>query len=354
MDKEKMNDLIKSGIFGLVVADALGVPYEFHDSHWCEENLMTDMIGYGTYNQPPGTWSDDSSLALASLYGLSNFLEFDEEKRDDELILNNFSSIIDYEGIMENFIKWYDNGDFSPYGEVFDIGTTTLKSFLNYQSGNVSAIEAGGSSEGSNGNGSIMRILPIAFVIYFLSKKYSFSDDEKMKAIHNLSSLTHGHKRAQMGCGIYVTIAIELIGAYFGESDLSLEEIVNNGITKAKEYYFNNDIFKHQLEHYNRVFSLDIHKLQKDEINSGGYVVSTLEASIWCLLNNDNYKDTALAAVNLGNDTDTTACVVGGLAGIYYGYDDIPTHWLDQIAKFDFIEDLIDKFEKNLYEIIGD
>ena len=79
-----------------------------------------------------------------------------------------------------------------------------------------------------------------------------------------------------------------------------------------------------------------------------------LKTSIWCLLNNDSYKETVLAAVNLGKDTDTTACVVGGLAGIYYGYENIPTHWLEQIAKYDYINELIENFSNSLFEIIDD
>ena len=108
------------------------------------------------------------------------------------------------------------------------------------------------------------------------------------------------------------------------------------------------------MSHFDRVFSSDIQNLPRDEIKSGGYVISTLEASIWCLLNNDSYRETALAAVNLGGDTDTTACVVGGLAGIYYGYEAIPANWLEQIAKFDYIDGLIDNFTDYLYDYLED
>ena len=341
--KEKINYLTKSGIFGLVVADALGVPYEFESRRFCDENPMIDMIGYGTYNQAPGTWSDDSSMALATLDGLINSFELD---CDEQFHINNFSKIINYEDIMEKFVAWLFDGEYTPYGEVFDHGNTTYKALANYKFKNCEAILSGGKGEKDNGNGSLMRILPIAYFIYWLSLKYSFDEDDMMEAVHNLSSLTHRHKRSQMACGIYVLMAIELLKNAFEDKDsgLSLEEIVNNGLAIAKEYYYGNDYFKHQLSHFDRVFSLSIQDLPRDEIQSGGYVISTLEASIWCLLNNDSYRETALAAVNLGKDTDTTACVVGGLAGIYYGYDGIPSDWLEKIARFDFIEELIDNF----------
>lgn len=348
MEREKIKNLIKGGIFGLVVADALGVPYEFKSRDYCDENPMTDMRGEGTYNQPPGTWSDDSSMALATLDGLINSFEIE---CDEDSYINDFSKIINYEDIMEKFASWLIDKEYTPYGEVFDHGITTYKGISNYKMGNCDPILSGAKGPRDNGNGSLMRILPIAYFIYFLSLKYSFSKDDMMEAVHNLSSLTHGHKRSQMACGIYVIIAIELLKNAQKGKELSLEEIVNNGISLAKEYYYDNEYFKHQLYHFDRVFSLNIQDLPRDEIQSGGYVVSTLEASIWCLLNNDSYKETTLAAVNLGDDTDTTACVVGGLAGIYYGYGDIPSKWLEQIARFDYIDGLIEKFSNYIVSI---
>ena len=191
-----------------------------------------------------------------------------------------------------------------------------------------------------------MRILPISLFIHYLSQKYSFDEEDKMEAVHNLSSLTHRHRRSQMTCGIYVNIALEFLEN--NGSDLSLEELIANGINKSKEYYFNNPSFEKELHHFDRVFSLNIQNLPRDEIKSGGYTISSLEASIWCLLNNENYKDTLLQAVNLGYDTDTTACIVGGLAGIYYGYEDIPNEWITQLARSDYIEDLIEDFALTL------
>ena len=173
-----------------------------------------------------------------------------------------------------------------------------------------------------------------------------------MKAIHNLSSLTHRHERSQMACGIYVLIAIELLKNRFEEDDdSSLEEIVKNGIEIAKEYYYNDDDFKGELHHFKGIFNEDMKITPKEIIRGRGYVVPSLEAALWCLLNNDSYKETALEAVNLGEDTDTTAAIAGGLAGIYYGYDDIPANWLEQIARFDYIEGLVEDFS-NVFDDI--
>lgn len=339
---------IKGGIFGLVVADALGVPYEFKSREYCDENPMIDMIGYGTYNQPPGTWSDDSSMALATVDGLtyslrSNKHAFAEEGSDLDIL-----EIIDYEDIMKKFCDWLFNGEYTPYGEVFDHGGTTEFGICNFKNG-CEPILSGGNGTSDNGNGSLMRILPIAYFIYFLSKRYSFSEADKMQAIHNLSSLTHRHKRSQMACGIYVLIAIELLKNSLEDANaLSLDELVNQGIQLAKEYYLNNEDFKHQLSHFDRILSFDFQNCPRSEIKGRGYVVASLEAALWCLLKNNSYEETALSAVNLGKDTDTTAAIAGGLAGIYYGYEDIPKDWLGKIARFDYIDGLIEDFANSL------
>ncbi len=333
-------DCIKSGIMGQIVGDALGLPVQFRPREDRDIEPVTGMIGYGAFDMPPGSWSDDSSLILATMDGLAASLK--KEERLENLSLNE---IIDYEIIMKNFSRWLNKGEFTPYGFAYDVGGATMDGIGRYDRGTEPTL-SGGIGEGDNGNGSLMRILPIAFFIYCLSQKYSFDEEDKMEAVHNLSSLTHRHKRTQIACGIYVNIALEFLENH--DSTLSLEELIANGINKSKEYYYNDASFENQLHHFDRVFSLNIQNLPRDEIKSGGYCISSLEASIWCLLNNENYKDTLLQAVNLGYDTDTTACIVGGLAGIYYGYEDIPDEWITQLARLDYIEDLIEDFALTL------
>ena len=335
-------DCIKSGIMGQIVGDALGLPVQFRPREDRDLDPVTDMRGYGAFDMPPGSWSDDSSLILATIDGLAASLK--KEERLENLSLNE---IIDYEIIMKNFSKWLNKGEFTPYGFAYDVGGATRDGIRRYDRGTEPTL-SGGIDERDNGNGSLMRILPIALFIHYLSQKYSFDEEDEMEAVHNLSSLTHRHRRSQMACGIYVNIALEFLENH--DSTLSLEELIANGINKSKEYYCNDASFENQLHHFDRVFSLNIQNLPRDEIKSGGYCISSLEASIWCLLNNENYKDTLLQAVNLGYDTDTTACIVGGLAGIYYGYEDIPIDWINQLAKLDYIEELVNDFHLALSE----
>ena len=327
---------IKSGILGLVVGDALGVPHEFNPRVHFDENPVTDMVGYGTYNLPPGTWSDDSSLTLATLDSLANGLNYND--------------------IMEKFLSWYEDGKYTPYGNVFDIGGTTSRAIFNFNI-DKDALSSGCDGEKDNGNGSLMRILPVAFFIYYLKEKLSISKKEEFSIIHNVSALTHAHKRSKLGCGIYVKIAIEILkykedneNYSIDKETESLESLIDKGIESAKEYYFNDDDFKHQKEHYMVIFNHNVKNLERDDIRGSGYVVRSLIASIWCLLHTNSYKEAVLEAVNLGEDTDTTAAIVGGIAGLYYGVEDIPKEWLGRIARLDYIEELITNFD-NFCEI---
>ena len=349
---KKENSLlnIKSSILGLVVGDALGVPHEFNPRHVFDEDPVTDMVGYGTYNQAPGTWSDDSSMALATLDGLTDILsnfDFDSDSSDSSNSSNSFD--IDYDIIMDNFVSWLSGAKYTPYGEVFDVGGTTRIAILGYNSGK-SVVHSGLDGEHDNGNGSLMRILPVALFIYYLREKLSISLEEELSIVHNISALTHAHKRSLIGCGIYVKIALEILKYKsqefnsYNRSDVDLETLINKGIMFAKEYYDCEGGFDSELKHYESLFNFEVKDLDKSDIRGSGYVVNCLISSIWCLLHTDSYKDAVLMAVNLGEDTDTTAAVVGGLAGLYYGLDGIPDEWLAQIAKLDYIEDLCGKF----------
>ena len=100
---------------------------------------------------------------------------------------------------------------------------------------------------------------------------------------------------------------------------------------------------------FDRILKYDISKLKEEEIASSGYVLHTIEASIWCLLTTDNYKDSTLKAVNLGEDTDSTAAVLGGLSGLLYGFDSIPKSWIDQIARKEDIENLAERLANKVF-----
>jgi ADP-ribosylglycohydrolase len=273
------------------------------------------MIGYGTHNQPVGTWSDDSSLAFCLAESLCQGLDL----RD----------------IADKCCKWLYEGYWTPYGVVFDVGTTTREAISRLKSG-VDPLKAGSKDERSNGNGSLMRILPL---VYYLEK---LETAKQFEITHQVSCLTHGHLRSQMACGIYMQVALNILKGDTPESAYkNMKDVV-------VEYYSKHP-YVTELNNFARILENDISEFPEDSINSNGYVVDTLEASLWCFLNANSYADAVLTAVNLGNDTDTTGAVAGGLAGIYYGFRNIDESWINKIARKQDIIKLAEKLNWRIY-----
>jgi ADP-ribosylglycohydrolase len=302
------------------VGDALGVPVEFTSRAARCADPVTGMREYGTHNQPMGTWSDDSSMTLATIDSIRTLGK------------------IDYKDIMDKFGDWYLHGDYTPFNDLFDIGSTTTRAIVNYGRGAAST-SAGGDSGNDNGNGSLMRILPFCLFMYEQQKKVCTSEDESIYVIHQASSMTHRHLRSLIGCGIYYF----LVKAILDRKGSPVERL-QEGINNAYVYYRKDIQNLKELNIYNRL--IDLHQFQnlpETEIKSSGYVVDTLEAAVWCMINTNSYVDCVLTAVNLGDDTDTVAAVAGGLAGLYYGYDNIPTEWLEVIQKKEWIDELLEK-----------
>ncbi|MGC4100833.1 ADP-ribosylglycohydrolase family protein [Ferruginibacter sp.] len=310
-----MINKIKGALFGLSVGDALGVPVEFKSREDLKVFPVTKMKGYGSWSQPAGTWSDDSSLAFCLAESLTNGYDLND--------------------IAQNFIKWKRSGYWGAHHKVFDIGNTSFAAISRLERG-ITPVLAGGMEEADNGNGSLMRIMPLLFTIKDLPV------EERYEKIKEVSSLTHAHFRSVFACFIYLEFALQLL------QDNTIAIAYNNMQHLVKTFADANDFNLTETALFARILDADIRNVKEDKIYSGGYVLHTLEASLWCLLNTDNYTDAVLKAVNLGGDTDTTACVTGGLAGLLYGYDEILTVWTDAIARKNDIEDLCERLYKKL------
>ena len=315
-----LKDKIKAVMLGHAVGDALGVPVEFCERDELAAKPVTDMVGYGTYPYPEGCWSDDTSMSLAALDSLA-------------------SGKLDFDDIMVKFGEWYYDDEYTPTGEMFDVGNTCSYAIDNYFAHHKPVEECGLTRERSNGNGSLMRIHP--FVLYACAKQMSI--DEWLGVIVKASALTHAHDRSKIGCLIYTFVLMSLLKDK-GKGG------IEDGLKKAK-HYLNACA---EFTPYERIFKNDFATLPRDEIKSSGYVVDTLEAALWCLLTTANYRDCVLKAVNLGDDTDTVAAVAGGLAGVLYGYDAIPSEWLEALKRRDYIEEMCERacaaWVKNKYE----
>jgi len=310
MTEVSFRERVLGALWGAVVGDALGVPVEFTSREERKKDPVTDMRGFGTHRQPAGTWSDDSSLTLCTV----------------ESLLNGF----DLKDVGQRFVRWYREGYWTPWGKVFDIGGTTRSAIIRLSRGADPEV-AGDNDENCNGNGSLMRILPIAL------RFADSSVEQLLYYAHQASSLTHRHYRSQMACYFYCLMAASLLkgSAPLGAYRCAVE-------TGAKTYA--RHPYSQELRHFDRLLSGSIHQLAEPQINSGFYVIETLEASLWCLINSSSFEEAVLKAVNLGGDTDTTGCVTGGLAGIYHGVGSISKAWMDQVAKAKEIEVLFDEF----------
>ena len=179
---------LSGSLFGFFVADALGVPVEFVGRGELKRHPVKDMTEYGTHNQPLGTWSDDSSMVIATM---------------DSLITNQN---INYESIMDNFLKWYTENEYTPLGHVFDIGNSTSLALLKYKHNKPNHI-CGANDIYANGNGSLMRILPVSLYLHY-------HNDDMFDVIKNISSMTHAHIYSIFSSYIYTIYVNEYLKVF--------------------------------------------------------------------------------------------------------------------------------------------
>ncbi|KFF04762.1 crystallin [Flavobacterium reichenbachii] len=307
---------IKSGLFGVAVGDALGVPVEFKSREELKENPVQDMMGYGTHYQPIGTWSDDSSLTFCLAESLCKGYDLND--------------------IAKNFVKWYGAELWTPHGKVFDIGIATRNAIHNIGKGHLPEL-CGGYEEKDNGNGSLMRILPLVF--YLRNEK----DIEVVyKKVKEVSSITHAHFRSGFACFIYVVYCLEILnGNDKEEAYTRMQDVI--------AAFLNNHKFNPaEIQLFDRILKNNIAAYPEDEIESSGYVLHSLEACFWCFLNWNTFEGMVLKAVNLGGDTDTTGAITGGLAGFYYGIDNMPQKWILALARKNDIDDLCERLSLKL------
>jgi ADP-ribosyl-[dinitrogen reductase] hydrolase len=297
-------DRLTGGLIGLLVGDALGVPYEFHLP---EELPPIDQIefipppGFDRAHEdvPPGTWSDDGAQALCLV--------------DSLLALGRF----DAEDFGQRLLRWYDEGYLAADGVVFDIGIQTGNALSRLRAG-VPPLDAGSAEERALGNGSLMRVLPLALW-------HRGSDAALVADARAQSRLTHGHARAQLCCALYCLWARRILDEApdpWVSAVAALRALLPEGSADRAE--------------------LEYH-IRPDDQPSGtgsGYVVDTLR-SARMVQDVGGYEAIVKAAVILGNDTDTTACVAGGIAGIRYGMDDIPVRWRESLRGQELVDPLL-------------
>ncbi len=302
--KITIKDRIKGGIVGLLVADALGVPYEFHPPESIppfEEIEYEPPAGFQRAHAgvPVGTWSDDGAQALCLLASLLEREKFDVEDFAAKLVL------------------WFRE-DYLAVDELFDVGIQTQRAILNLRKG-VPPLEAGLKEEKNNGNGSLMRVLPLALW-------HQGTDEELVQDAFDQSAVTHGHLRSKLCCALYCLWAKNILHEIprpFQKAENDLRILFDGDPEAQKELEI--------IKNYDR-----------KDLNGTGYVVDSLHSAVYCC-DADSYESIVKTAISLGNDTDTTACIAGGIAGLIHGFEAIPPRWRENLRGREIYEPLLER-----------
>jgi len=297
---------IRGGLYGLLVGDALGVPYEFSSPENIPERQFIEMSPPSSFARahravPAGTWSDDGAQALVLLESLVT------------------CSSLDLKQFTNGLLAWYRSGYMTPDEKVFDVGIQTMHALENYAR-NGNPLTCSPADEWNNGNGSLMRTLPCALVLTQTSA-------EVISRARRQSLPTHSHLRSQLACALYSLMAWQMVE---GKTPVEALDYAQDTLEEAI----------HPTERYELSILLD-GRLEPSK--GSGYVVDSLWSAIRCVLATSDYESCVRNAISLGNDTDTTACIAGGLAGIVYGERGIPHHWKMALNGQPIVEDVLSR-----------
>lgn len=307
----------KDSFYGFVIGDALGVPASSIEREELINHPVTQMLKSATYNLPLGAWSDATSLTLATM---------------DSIIAKEQ---IDYRDMADRFLQWINLAKYTSTESIFGVGTTTLKAIERYKNG-LGPLESGMEGINYNGSGSLMRMIPIAYFAWV--KKLTESDI--IDLVYNVSSITHRHEISCMGCYIFVRYMMFILDGF--DKYLSYEKI------KQLDY---SSFDKDNINAYDRLLKTNIINYPLNEISSSGYIVDTLEAVIWCINNTENYTESVIGAINLGDNTNVIGALTGSIAATIYGYNQIDKKWISQIKKRDYLNWMCNAYMKALNNI---
>ncbi len=314
---DRLKSQFMGSLWGAAAGDALGVPVEFLPRAKLAADPVTGMRGHGTHMQPPGTWSDDTSLILCTV---------------ESLLVNHG---VDTHDLAERFLRWLVEAHWTPRGVVFDIGIATRQALARFSEGKKPEL-CGGRQEFDNGNGSLMRMLPVSLWVR------TMPEEDALSLVHRVSRITHAHPRAQMTCGFFTLLVWAL-----AEGAAPSEALVT-AWRRAEAYYKFHEDFSREWSHLLRLSPDVLPGLAEADIRGTGYCIHTLEASTWCLLQGSTFAGSVLRAVNLGDDTDTVGCVTGALAGLHHGLDGVPAGWVTPLARHDELLKVFGNFTDEL------
>ncbi len=292
--QDDIADRQRGALLGLAVGDGIGTTLEFtaRDSR----PRLTDMVGGGPFKLAPGQWTDDTAMALALM---------------DSLAAN---PLLDEADLMRRFVAWHETGEYSCTGTCFDIGNTVRAGLARFKQSGIA--HAGSTDPRSAGNGSLMRLAPVAI--------RHWQDRSTLRDIAaRQSRTTHGAPEAVDACVAFAEVLADAIAGY-----------PRSQVLRVRDYPYAGRI--------GEIMAGSWRRKRRSEIDSSGYVAHSLEAALWCVGRTSSFNDAVLLAANLGGDADTTAAITGQLAGALYGVGGIPDKWLDKLAWRERIEAMTD------------
>ncbi len=291
-----MEGKVLAALLGTAIGDALGFPFEGLSREALKD---VDLSRYHAGDFPPGTWSDDTSLTFITAESLV-------ERKG-----------LDLADLGQRFLRWLREGYLTPFGRAIGVGRATREALERLARG-VPPEEAGGRGERDNGNGALMRILPV--VLWYLKEEA----EGLLRPVHRAAALTHAHPRNLVACGIYAF----LVKGLFRERDFS--RALAFALKEARLRYREGPLAEER-RHFERLERIEA--LSSEDIRASGYVVHSLEAVCWVMAQTSSFEEAVALAVRLGEDTDTTAAIVGGLAGLLYGPESLPPSLVEGLVK---------------------
>lgn len=291
---EAARERVRGALLGLAVGDALGTTLEFKPKDRYQP--LTTIVGGGPFSLKPGEWTDDTSMALALATSLIEKGGLDE--RD----------------LMERFCAWAERGEYAHNGRCFDIGNTVRAALDRFRRSDDPV--AGTTDPRSAGNGSLMRLAPVAIL-------YAYDPEARVQVARRQSAVTHGTEEAVEACAAYADLIAEAIQGWSKAQVLSPRK--GWGPEKVA-----------------RAMRMETLRWDRAQVRGSGYVIHSLEAALWSVGRAQDFREAVLLAANLGEDADTTAAIAGQLAGALWGMSGIPGEWLKLLAWRERITGLAD------------
>lgn len=294
--------LLFQSLTAVALGDALGFPIQHDTRSNPFDEPVNQMVDHQATGVPAGTWSDDTSMSVASLVSLT----FGYNLYD----------------LMMRYSQWYHLGDYTPFNRAYDVDETTKAAIKRFESG-VEPILCGGTLDSDNNNTALKRLMPLAFFILTKNRQYTF-DDATVKMIHDYTAITNRTPKTFIGSGILTNVIIRLIQNFNKYAML-------RAVKEALDYYRSKEEFAAQVPFFEQLEESHFLRQSSTKIKPSSDVIATLNTVFWCLMNSEQYNVAVSKAVNLGSDADTIGSITSMLASLLFAPVTFPENWLSKL-----------------------